>query len=82
MTLTAEQLAKRRTGITSTDIAAICGLNPYKSPMAVYLDKIGKPLEVEQTEGMFWGLALEPLLLQRYEATVDDDERPDDGAVA
>lgn len=38
MPLTAEQIELRRTGITSTDISAVCGLNPYKSAMAAAHD--------------------------------------------
>lgn len=40
--LTDEQLAIRRTGITATDIPAILGKSPWKSPLGVYLDKIGE----------------------------------------
>lgn len=32
-------LRERRTGIGGSDAGAICGLNPYSSPMDVYLDK-------------------------------------------
>lgn len=68
--LTEEQLAMRRTGITSTDISAICGLNRHKSAMEVYLEKVGRPIEHESTESQWWGLALEPVLAQRYLETV------------
>lgn len=64
--LTDEQLRKRRTGITSTDIAAICGLNPYRSSYSVWADKLGKLPPAEQTKAMQWGELLEPLLLQYY----------------
>jgi len=66
MPLTPEQLELRRTGITSTDISAICGLNPYKSPMEVYLDKVGKSIEREDTEAMWWGREMEPVIARRY----------------
>lgn len=66
MPLTAEQLALRRTGITSTDMSAILGLNQYKSPMRVYLEKWGEAEPVEQTEAMYWGTHLEGAIAQRY----------------
>ena len=66
MPLTPEQLEMRRTGITSTDMSAILGLNDNKSAMEVYLDKIGKPIPREQTKAMWWGNALEDDLIARY----------------
>lgn len=38
----AQWLAKRKMGITGSDIAAIMGLNPWKTREQVYLDKIGQ----------------------------------------
>lgn len=35
-----EWLRLRRTGIGGSDAGAVCGLNPYSSPMKVYQDKI------------------------------------------
>ena len=34
-----EWLRLRRTGIGGSDAGAVCGLNPYSSPMKVYHDK-------------------------------------------
>ena len=34
-----EWLRYRKTGIGGSDAGAICGLNPYVSPMSVYFDK-------------------------------------------
>ena len=36
-----EWLKLRQNGIGGSDAAAILGLNPYKSPLAVYADKRG-----------------------------------------
>lgn len=71
--LTAEQLTLRRTGISSTDIAAICGLNPYTSAYAVWADKLGKGAPREETEAMYWGIKLEPVILQRYATELLDE---------
>lgn len=35
-------LAVRRTGIGSSDAAAAVGLNPYMSPLELWLDKTGR----------------------------------------
>ena len=74
MSLTPEQLELRRQGVTATDISALCGLNPYKSAMAVYLDKIGEPIEREDSEAMYWGNALEGSILQRYALDMEEEE--------
>ena len=40
----------RRRGIGGSDVGAICGISKYKSPIDVYLDKIGQSEETEQSE--------------------------------
>ena len=35
-----EWLKIRKTGLGGSDAGAVCGLNPYVSPMAVYRDKV------------------------------------------
>lgn len=57
-----EWLAARRRGIGSSDAAAVCGLSPWQSPLAVYLDKIGELPDEEPSEVMEWGTRLEPLV--------------------
>lgn len=52
----------RRKGIGGSDVAAICGLSRYKSPMAVYLDKIGELPPIEDNPKMKAGRMLEPLI--------------------
>lgn len=66
MSLSPEQIATRRTGVTSTDASAIVGLNPYKSALEVYAAKVGEGRAVEDNEAMWWGRALEPVLAARY----------------
>jgi putative phage-type endonuclease len=58
---------ERLKGIGGTDIAAILGLNPWKSPMDVYLEKTGLVDGPEENEAMFWGKELEELVLRRYQ---------------
>jgi len=67
-----EWLEARKKGIGGTDIAAIFGLNRWKSPMHVYLDKIGAGETVEQNEAMYWGSKMERDLAERF-----DEEHPE-----
>ena len=59
-------LAERRAGIGGSDVAAILGLSPWKTPLAVYLDKIGQADEQPDNAAMAWGRALEPVIRQAY----------------
>jgi putative phage-type endonuclease len=64
-----EWLAARQQGITSTDVAAIAGLTPYKKPIDVWLDKQGLVYEdIENKMPVKIGLALEPVIAQMYTA--------------
>jgi putative phage-type endonuclease len=64
--LTPEQVAER--GLGGTDIAAICGVNPYKSPLRVYLRVLGLGGEGEPppSEAAEWGIRLEPVVAAKY----------------
>jgi len=62
-----EQFAQERlSGLGGSDAAAICGLNKYKSPLQVWREKVGLHV-VEETEAMYWGTAIEPIVRTRYE---------------
>lgn len=61
-----EWLEQRRKGIGGSDASAILGLNPYSSPLQVYLDKIGKAEEKETTEAMRQGTDLEQYVANRF----------------
>jgi putative phage-type endonuclease len=52
--------------IGGSDIGAIVGLSPWRSPLDVYLEKTGQGREVVVTERMRWGTLLEPLILAEY----------------
>lgn len=59
-------LQYRRQGIGGSDAGAICGLNPYRSAMQVYEDKVfGSPPEPER-EAMRQGRDLEDYVAQRF----------------
>ena len=65
-----EWLASRRNGIGGSDASSILGVNPYSSPLKVYLDKIGKGEDKETNEAMRQGTDLEQYVADRFvEAT-------------
>ena len=65
-----EWLRLRKSGIGGSDAGAICGLNPYSSPMKVYQDKISKDIADLDNESMRQGRDLEDYVAQRFmEAT-------------
>jgi putative phage-type endonuclease len=61
----AQWLENRRKVIGGTDIAAILGLHPYKSPIDVYLDKLGLVPDTDN-DAMKWGRLLEPVIADEY----------------
>ena len=64
MSLTAEDFALRRTGLTATDMAVLSGTSPYgRTPHDVYLDKLGLTEPTPQTTAMSVGHRLEPVAL-------------------
>lgn len=56
----------RRQGIGGSDAAAILGLNPYSSAFSVYLDKLGLVPPQDETEAMWLGTKLEPIIAERF----------------
>lgn len=61
----------RRCGIGGSDIGAIAGLNPYVTPLQVYLEKV-EGLEIEENEAMRWGKLLEPVIAGEYQRQLPD----------
>lgn len=59
-------LEERRRGIGGSDVAAILGMSKYKTPLQVYLEKIGEADETPDNEAMLWGRVLEPVIRQQY----------------
>lgn len=61
-----EWLTRRKEGIGGSDVAAILGISPWKTPLDVYLDKIGEAPETPVTESMLLGTALEQFVADRF----------------
>ncbi|QNK89401.1 YqaJ viral recombinase family protein [Sporosarcina sp. resist] len=62
-----EWLDARKNGIGGSDVSAIAGLNKWKSPVGVYLDKIGaSPDEDSAGEAAYWGNVMEDVVAQEF----------------
>ncbi len=61
-----EWLQYRRNGIGGSDIAAICGLSKWRTPIHVYLEKLGEAPEENKSEAAEWGTRLEPLIADKF----------------
>lgn len=65
-------LAVRQSGIGGSDAAAAIGLNPYKSPLALWMEKTGRgemlpQIDIEDdTQPVYWGSILEPIVAKHY----------------
>ena len=61
-------LAVRNTGIGGSDAGVILGLNPYKSPWQLWLEKTGQtePDDLSMNEYVYWGTKQEPLVAERF----------------
>lgn len=61
-------LKVRNGGIGASDAAAAIGLSPYKSPLTLWLEKTGRkaPDDLSQSDAVFWGITLEPVLAKVY----------------
>lgn len=62
-----EWLQHRQKGIGGSDVGAILGVNKWKSPIKVYLDKVEEITEVqEQSEAAYWGNNLEDMVAKEF----------------
>lgn len=78
-----EWLLMRRNGIGGSDIAAIAGLNKYKSPMGLYLDKVGEtPIEDTAGEAAYWGNVLEEVVAKEFQERTGEKVRRDNRMLA
>ena len=77
--------AARRTGIGGSDIAAICGLNPYTSPLEIWLKKTGQTVPPREdsvlSEAALMGHELEPVIASRFAAITGLDVRKNPGTL-
>ena len=66
--LTAAQLEERRHGIGGSDAGSVLGLNPYRTPLDLYLEKVGdrSPPDLSDNESVRWGTLLEDLVAREF----------------
>jgi predicted phage-related endonuclease len=50
-----EWLEWRRKGITGSDVAGICEITMWSSPVKAYLDRLGQLAPQEDSDAMYWG---------------------------
>lgn len=62
----AEWLEARRSGIGGSDIAAILGINRYKTGLHVYLDKLGDLDDTGDSAPAYWGRMLEAPVAEHW----------------
>lgn len=56
----------RRKGIGGSDTSIVCGLNKYKSPVELWMDKSGMIDPEEAGEAAYWGSILEPIVRNEF----------------
>ncbi len=65
-----EWLMLRKTGIGGSDAGAICGVNPFSSPLKIFKDKTSLEIEEQDRESLRQGSDLEDYVAKRFmEAT-------------
>jgi len=70
-----EWLKVRQKGIGGSDIAGVCELSSYKSPLHIYLDKKDLLPEIdEENIAMELGLELEPFLSKKFVKWIKENE--------
>ena len=58
----ADWLEWRRKGIGGSDASVVCGINKYRSPIELWMDKTGQLQCDEAGEAAYWGTQLESLV--------------------
>jgi predicted phage-related endonuclease len=56
----------RRDGIGGSDAAAIANANKYKSPLVLYMEKVGIFEQIVDNEAAFWGNELEDIVARNF----------------
>lgn len=67
----------RSSRIGSSDIAAICGVSPWKSDRQVYFEKLGIHPPTQINERMARGITLEPLAIKYFEEFTGQKVEPE-----
>jgi len=65
--LTEKQKENRCNGIGGSDVSAILGINPYKTAVELFNEKVNKDINSEENFSIKRGNALEPIIMEEYE---------------
>ena len=61
-----EWLEYRKLGIGGSDASVVCGINRYKSPVELWMEKTGQLPMQESGEAAYWGTQLESLVRDEF----------------
>src|SRR4051812_18980679 len=71
-----EWLAWRRLGIGGSDAPILMGINQYRGPLSLYVDKMDRGLDPsEPNEAAYWGSTLEDLVAREFSKRTGFDVR-------
>ena len=59
-------LEHRKLGIGGSDASVVCGINKYKSPVELWMDKTGQLPPQEAGEAAYWGTQLEAIVRAEF----------------
>ncbi len=62
----ADWLEHRKLGIGGSDASVVCGINRYKSPVELWLEKTGQIPAQEAGETAYWGTQLEGIVRAEF----------------
>ncbi|MCI5751840.1 MAG: YqaJ viral recombinase family protein [Oscillospiraceae bacterium] len=62
----AEWLEYRKSGIGGSDSSVVCGINKYKSPVELWMEKTNRLPYQEAGEAAYWGTQLEPMVRSEF----------------
>lgn len=61
-----EWLQFRNKGIGGSDVATLCGINKYKSPVELWMEKTCQIHPKESGEAAYWGTKMEPIIREEF----------------
>ena len=62
----ADWLEYRKQGIGGSDASVVCGINRYKSPVELWMEKTDQMPSQEAGEAAYWGTQLEPFVRAEF----------------
>lgn len=56
----------RKKGIGGSDASVVCGINRYKTPIELWMEKVNNSPPQEAGESAYWGTTLEPIVREEF----------------